>query len=234
MSSFLEKLGYFSLTRNLQKKVDTTAGHLASGLNGRLERGSFWKGAPKVNISRKDIPGQVTFYNGGAKIPLLFTRFILHRVTLGNFHVRIYNKGVLSLFARNLGMRNVEIGDLEFDTLFVVQSNDMSLAKQLLDSKTRHSIKMIYENQTSTIDEMADVPDSVKKHAADKDMKSAMKIVELFFTPFRPTFEIRSDKRGLCLEVFGLINQVEQAQVLFDELISIYSDWHLTRMMRNP
>ena len=88
---------------------------------------------------------------------------------------------------------------------------------------------MLYENQKSTIDEMAEVPDSVKRHAGDKNMESAMETIGLLFTPSCPTFEIRSDKRGLCLEVFGLINQVEKAQVLLDGLISIYSDWNLYR-----
>lgn len=226
MSEFFEKLNYFSLTRNLQKKVDAVADHLAKGLNGRLERGSFWKGMPTVEITRKNIRGQVGFYNGGAKIPLFFTRFILYGVTSGDFRIRIYNSGFLSLLSRKLGVKNIKIGDLEFDKLFVIKSNDAALAKRLLDSKTRRSIRVLYENQKSTIEETADLSDSAKKHAADKDTKSAMKIANLFFTPSRPTFEIRSDKRGLCLEVFGLINQVEKAQVLLDVLISIYSDWH--------
>ncbi len=76
---------------------------------------------------------------------------------------------------------------------------------------------------------MAEVPDSVKRHANDKAIASAMKIVRLFFTPSCPTFEIRLDKKGLCLEVFGLINLAEKAQALFDGLISISSDWHLSR-----
>ncbi len=227
MSGFLENLNYFSLTRNIQKKVNTVAEHLATGLNGRLERGGFWKGMPKVDITSKDISGQVTFFNGGAKIPLLFTRFTLSRVSRGSFHMRIYNQGGLSRFLKKFGLHDIEIGDPEFDELFIVKSNDPAFAKRLLNSKTRHSIEMLYENQKTTITETNEVPDSITRRAADRDMKGAMKIVEFFFSPSRPTFEIRYGKRELCLEVFGLIDQVEKAQALMDGLISIYSDWHL-------
>ncbi len=220
---------YFGLTRNLQNKVDTVAGQLAKGLNGRLETGGFWKGMPTVDITRKDIPVQVTFYNGGAKMPLLFTRFTLHRTSRDDFHMRIYNQGALSRLLKKFGLQGTGTGDPEFDGLFVVKSNGPELAKRLLDSKTRHSIKILYENQQSRIYDMADVPDAVKRRAADKDMGSAMKIIELFFTPSRPTFEIRYDEKRLCLDVFGLINQVEKAEALLDGLLSIYCDWQLSR-----
>ncbi len=218
---------YFGLTGNLQKKVVTAAERLAEGLNGTLEQGGFWKGMPRVEITRKDIHGEVTFYNGGAKIPLLFTRFTVRRVSQGGFHIRIYNKGALSRFLEEFGLRGIETGDPEFDELFAVKSNDPESAKQLLDSKTRHSIKILYGNQKSKIYEMADVPDPVKRRAADKDMEKAVKVAEFFFTPSCPVFEIRCDKKGLCLEVFGLITEVEKAGVLLDGLISIYRDWHL-------
>ena len=143
--------------------------------------------------------------------------------------MRIYNQGVLSRFLKKFGLRDIEIGDPNFDELFIIKSNDPALAKRLLDSKTRHSIEMLYENQKTAIAETGEVPDSIKRRAANKDMKSAMKIVEFFFSPSRSTFEIKYGKRELCLEVFGLIDQVEKAQVLLDGLISLHSDWHLFR-----
>jgi hypothetical protein len=231
MRGFLENLDYFCLARNLQNKIDAVAEQLSSGLNGKLERGGFWKGMPKIYISKKEIPAQVTFYNGGAKVPLFFTRFIFHGVTLGNYQMRIYDGGALSRFVKKLGMRDIEIGDSEFDKLFVIKSNDVALTKRLLNAKTRHSIKMLYEKQKAiVIDERAAIPDSAKRYADDKSMGSALKIVGLLFTPSCPTFEMRLDKRGLCLEVFGLINQAEKAQMLLDELMAIYSDWHLFRL----
>jgi len=50
-------------------------------------------------------------FNGGAKIPQLFTRFILYGTNPRNIHIRIYNEGVLSRFTKRLGMRGMEIGD---------------------------------------------------------------------------------------------------------------------------
>jgi hypothetical protein len=227
LSWFFDRLHYFSLTNHLQKKVDAVAEHLAKGLNGRLERGGFWKGMPKVYVSRKNISGQVTFYNGGAKVPLFFTRFILYRVAQDDFRIHIYNEGVFSRLTKKLGMQDIEIGDTAFDKLFIIKSNDAASAKRLLDSKTRHSIKMLY--QKPTIDEIAEVPDSVKRHVDDKGMDAAMKITGLLLAPSCPTFEMQLDKGGLCLKVFGLINQVEKARWLLDELMTIYTDWHLSR-----
>jgi len=102
-------LDYFTLTRKLQKTIDSVAEDLASGLNGRLERGGPWKGMPKISIYRKDIPVQISFFNDGAKIPQLFTRFILYGTNQVNSSIRIYNAGVLSRFAKRLGIRGIEM-----------------------------------------------------------------------------------------------------------------------------
>ena len=218
-------LDYFTLTRQLQKTIDSVAEDLASGLNGRLERGGLWKGMPKVYIHTKKIPAQISFFNGGAKIPQLFTRVILYRTNPKNIHIRIYNEGVLSRFTKRLGMRGMEIGDPEFDKLFVIKSNNMAAAKLLIDSKTRHSVRMLYKNQQTTIDAMAEVVGSVKERAENKGVATAMNIVEVLFTPSRPTFEIDLDKKGLTLEIFGLL-KVNKAQMILEELTNIYSNWN--------
>ena len=222
-------LDYFTLTRKLQKTIDSVAEDLASGLNGRLERGGPWKGMPKISIYRKDIPVQISFFNDGAKIPQLFTRFILYGTNQVNSSIRIYNAGVLSRFAKRLGIRGIEIGDHEFDKLFAIKCNNTAAAKLLIDSKTRRSINTLYENQQTTIDAMPEIADSVKGRAEDKGVAAAMKMVEVLFTPFRPTFEMDLDRKGLSLAMFGLLNRVDKAQMLLDELTTIYSDWHLSR-----
>ncbi|MDA8105091.1 MAG: hypothetical protein M0Z71_06875 [Nitrospiraceae bacterium] len=224
---FTDMLEYFALTRKLQKKIDGAAEDLASGLNGRLEGGGFWKGMPKVYTYEKDIPVQISFFNGGAKIPHLFTRLILYGSNNGNIHIRIYNEGVFSRLLKRLGMRGLEIGDPEFDRLFVIKSNNTAAAKLLIDSTTTHCIRTLYDNQQTIIDAVADVPDSVRERAKDRGMATAMKIAELFFTPSRPTFEMVLDQKGLSLEIFGLLNR-DKARMLLDELATIYSAWHLT------
>jgi len=76
---------------------------------------------------------------------------------------------------------------------------------------------------------MPEIADSVKGRAEDKGVAAAMKMVEVLFTPFRPTFEMDLDRKGLSLAMFGLLNRVDKAQMLLDELTTIYSDWHLSR-----
>jgi len=52
-----------------------------------------------------------------------------------------------------------------------------------------------------------------------------MKIVEVLFTPSRPTFEIDLDRKGLTLEIFGLL-KVNKAQMILEELTIFYSNWN--------
>lgn len=222
----LEKFDYFFLTRSRQKTIGRAATALASGLNGTLEQGGFWRGMPKVLFKKNKVPVVISFFNAGAKVPLLSTRIVLSRVAQDKFHMRIYNATILSRIAKRFGIHGFETGDAGFDKIFRVKCNDKTTAKRFLDPWAIRSLKALCDTPNSTLESDPAIPDSMRERAESEYMDGAMKVIDAIFTPIdRPVFEVYLDKKGLTMEILGLLD-TDKALRMLDELFAIYFHWN--------
>lgn len=94
--------------------------------------GGFWKG-DKVEL-RVDDAWLITldvFSVQQGKRRQKYTRLRVPFVSLDDFRFVVYRNGLFTGLGKVLGMQDIEVGDSEFDTAFVIQGNNEAKLKAL-------------------------------------------------------------------------------------------------------
>lgn len=94
--------------------------------------GGFWKG-DKVEL-RVDDAWEITldvFSVQYGKRRQKYTRLRVPFVSLDDFRFAVYRNGLFTGLGKVLGMQDIEVGDSEFDTAFVIQGNNEAKLKAL-------------------------------------------------------------------------------------------------------
>lgn len=104
---------------------------LAKEIGANYVDGGRWKG-DKVHAQIKQWTVTLDTYTvSTGKTHMTFTRFRAPYVNADGFRFKIYRQGFFSGMGKALGMRDVEIGEPQFDEAFIIQGNDEAKLKQL-------------------------------------------------------------------------------------------------------
>lgn len=73
--------------------------------------------------------------HAGYRSESLFTRIRVPFVNEEGLHFKIYHQGLFDTLEAKLGMQDIEIGEPEFDRMFIIQGNNEKMIKELLSSE---------------------------------------------------------------------------------------------------
>ncbi|MDS0524692.1 DUF3137 domain-containing protein [Clostridium sp. SHJSY1] len=77
--------------------------------------------------------------------PITYTRIRVPFINLDNFYFKISKRGFFNGLGKILGMKDIEIGDENFDEAFTLKSNNEEKAKQLFANE---NIRRLIQNQS--------------------------------------------------------------------------------------
>jgi hypothetical protein len=129
-------MGYFkSLFGPCQEEVWSA---LRAQIGGEIVPGSFWKGQ-KLQAQAHDWPVTLDEYTvmvmaGKVHTAIPYTRMRAPFPNPGGFRFTIHRASVFSALGKILGMQDIEVGYPEFDSDFVIKSNDEDKVKTLCRS----------------------------------------------------------------------------------------------------
>jgi hypothetical protein len=109
---------------------------LESEANARFEKGDFWH-RDKVEVTHDDwVITLDTYFSAANKNE--YTRMRAKLPMQADFRFLITREGLLSEIAKLFGAQDIQIGDEEFDKLFMIKGNNEKLIQQMLqNSKIR-------------------------------------------------------------------------------------------------
>ena len=112
--------------------------------NAKYINNGFWKGdRVELDFNNWTIVLDTYIVNTG-KVMITYTRIRAPFVNNKNFRFRVYRKGIFSDIAKFFGAQDIEIGDEEFDKLFMIKSTDEQTTRELLQ---RERIKELFLQQ---------------------------------------------------------------------------------------
>lgn len=161
---------------------------LSTEMGAQFVDGGFWKG-DKVQATHG--PWTITLDNyvvSNGKTTVTYTRMRAPYVNPDGFRFTVYRKGLFSEIAKWLGMRDIAIGDEQFDKDFILKSNQEVKLRQLLsEPRIREMI------------------------ALQPDIHFEVRDDEGFFGP---SFPAGVDE--LCFQVVGVIKDIERLKSLYE------------------
>ena len=99
-----------------------------------FEDGGFFKAKKVVGKFENWLITLDTYTVSTGKSSNTYTRIRAPYVNKDNFNFKIYKKGLFSEIGKTLGMQDIEIGDPEFDEMFVIKGNDEAKLIELFSS----------------------------------------------------------------------------------------------------
>ena len=150
--------------------------------------GGFWKG-DKVQASHNHwVITLDTYTVSTGKTTIVYSRLRAPYVNPDQFRFTIYRSGLFSEIAKFFGMKDIEIGHMDFDRDFIVKGTDTKKLRSLFsNSRLRDLI------------------------SAQPQIHFTVKDNEGFFGPNFPC-----DTDELCYHVCGVIKDVERLKLLFE------------------
>lgn len=105
---------------------------LESEANTRFEKGDFWH-RDKVEVTHDGWTITLdTYFSAASKVE--YTRMRAKLPIQADFRFLITREGLLSEIAKLFGAQDIQIGDAEFDKLFMIKGNNEKLIKAMLQN----------------------------------------------------------------------------------------------------
>jgi len=176
--------------------------NFADEVGGKFIRGSFFK---EDKVEAKAGQWTIVFDTHKVKVGkiyMTYTRVRAPFITTDNFYFKAYREGVFTDLGIRLGMQDIQIGSRDFDSNFVIQSNDEEKVRQLFSKDELRSCLLSEPYMTIEIKNNdgflgAFFPKDVCQlyfHAAGvvKDLKSLKNLYYLFAETLNQLYSIGS------------------------------------------
>ncbi len=163
---------------------------LSEEINIDLVDGGFWKGSHVEGRHENWVTylDTYTVSSGQTHTHTTYTRIRAPFVNKKGFQFKIYQSGFFSDIGKVLGMQDIEVGYEPFDSMYVIQSNDVGVVTKLFSN---HNIRSLIELQPR--------------------LKLETRNSEGIFGP-----SFNQDESELYFSVVGIIKDIELLKALFD------------------
>jgi len=134
----LVSLAYRHRARMLRQRREALV-IVARRLKGVLTEGSLRR-QPKVTFEYKGYTASIEYHSTGGRHPALYTRllFLFHKTLPFNLH--IYSERLSSKIGKLLGDWEIQVGDADFDSEFMVKGRDDNRVKAMLSPDVRRAL----------------------------------------------------------------------------------------------